>query len=85
MKNFLIIENSSKFSTLNENRYNRDAKQTESYLKLKEDNHKKILDGRGAADTDFMGRKDLQDQITKMKEHLENIEVNQVELQHLSV
>lgn len=32
-----------------------------------------------------MGRKDLQDQIDKMKEHLEGIEVNHVLLQHLSV
>lgn len=59
LKNFLIIENSSKFANLNENRYNRDAKHVESFLKLKTDNHQKIVDGRAAAHADFMGRKDL--------------------------
>jgi len=54
-------------------------------MKLKEENHQKIADARAAADADYMGRKDLQDQITKMKEHLEGIERNHVELQHHSV
>ena len=52
---------------------------------MKTDNHQKIVDGRAAAHADFMGRKDLQDQIDKMNENLEGIEVNHVLLQHLSI
>lgn len=43
------------------------------------------MDARAAAHADFMGRKDLQDQIDKMNEHKEGIELNHVLLQSLSV
>lgn len=54
-------------------------------MKMKNDNHKKVTDGRTAAHADFMGRKDLQDQIDKMNEHLRGIEENHVLLQSLSI
>ena len=80
----MILDKGTQFSELNKLRFERDTKCVQAYLKLKEDSHKKISDGRAAADADYMGRKDLQDQITKMNENLEGIEKNHVELQHLS-
>ena len=65
---------------MNSNRYTRDTKNVESFLKLKNDGHAKVVLAREAAHADYMGRKDLQDQITKMNEHLEGIEKNHVQL-----
>ena len=83
-ENVMILDKGTQFAELNKLRFERDTKCVQAFLKLKEDSHKKISDGRAAADADYMGRKDLQDQITKMNEHLEGIEKNHVELQHLS-
>lgn len=43
------------------------------------------MDDRKAAHDDYMGRKDLQDQIDKMNEHLAGIERDHVVLQSLSI
>jgi hypothetical protein len=80
----MILDKGTQFGELNKLRFARDSKCVDGYLKMKKDNHKKISDARAAADADYMGRKDLQDLITKMNEHLEGIEKNHVELQHLS-
>lgn len=74
MKNFLSIETNSQMDTLATNRYNRDSKHVESFYGMKEQNHQKVAEDRKAAYDDYMGRKDLQDQINKMNEHLDGIE-----------
>lgn len=55
----MIIEKGKQFGTLNEDRFKRDSKHVESFLQLKTDGHKKVMDARAAADADYMGRKDL--------------------------
>ena len=47
--------------------------------------HQKVMEARDAAHADYMGRKDLQDQIQKMNDHLEGIEKDHVLLESLSI
>lgn len=82
----MILNKDEEFGKLNKERYEKiDKELAESFLKMKTDNHNKIVADKDAVEAVFMGNKELQDQINKMNEHLENIEKNHVELQHLSV
>ena len=80
-----ILDKGLQFGDLNGKRYQRDSAHVEGFLEMKTKVHQKVMEARDAAHADYMGRKDLQDQIQKMNDHLEGIEKDHVLLESLSI